>query len=293
MNIVFAAAESVPFTKVGGLADVVGTLTVELHRMGHRVKLLLPHHGAIDDERHGIEQIDSFKMPWHGGEAEVSVGHTTSSGVPVYLQRCWPYFTPGETFVYSDDEGIDVGRFLFFSSAALAFTSRLANEEHWQPDLFHVHDWHTGLIPYLLRRVYYADDVLSRAAVLLTIHNMKYQGWGVGWHLHEAGLPPVDHSLLHAMDKTNNSLAVGLAYSTALNTVSPRYAQEIKEESGGYGLDGLLEARQAHLSGILNGIDTDRWNPTASDAVPDPFDGAPLDARAASKRAQQERLRLP
>jgi starch synthase len=203
------------------------------------------------------------------------------------------YFASGESWVYSHDEGIDVGRFLFFAAAGLRLAKLLVERENWRPNVIHVHDWHTGTVPYLLRHLYADDPALQNVAVLFSIHNMKYQGWGVNWHLEKAGIPPVDSPLLKAMGRADNCLAVGLQYSTMLSTVSPHYAEEIAAPDGGFGLDGLVHARMSRITGILNGIDVERWNPTTSTVIEAPFDSETLDRRAKNKLALQQGLGLP
>ncbi len=293
MNIVFLAAECAPFAKVGGLGDVIGALPATLARMGHSVRVMLPHHGSIDDASHGIQPYETFKMKWNGGVTRVEVSAADRDGVTFYFIRGWPFFARNETFLYHADEGIDVGRFLFFAAAALQLTRRLAARHHWRPDIFHAHDWHAGALPYLLHQVYPEDPVLGQAASLFSIHNMQYQGWGLGWHIVRAGLPPVEHPLLLSMGKTDNMLATGLAYSTMLSTVSPRYGQEIATPEGGFGLDGLIHARSKHLVGILNGIDYARWNPATSEHLAVKYDVTSLEQRKQDKRALQAEMGLP
>jgi starch synthase len=121
---------------------------------------------------------------------------------------------------------------------------------------------------------------------------MRYQGWGPGWHFEQAGIPPVDHPLLQAMGRTDNSLAIGLTYATMLNTVSPTYAEEITSDLGGFGLDSLLHARLSRLVGVLNGIDTERWNPANSVDLIQPFDVDTLEKRVRNKTGLQAELGL-
>ncbi|NDJ53843.1 MAG: glycogen synthase [Chloroflexi bacterium] len=293
MNILFIAAEAAPFVKVGGLADVVGSLPASLLRLGHNPRVIIPHHGTIDDVKHGIEPLESFDIPWMGGTAQVEVSVVRQDDVPIYFLRAWPYFQPDQKFVYDHDDGMNIGRFLFFCFAALHYAAKLAEEDDWRLDIAHIHDWHTALVAYLLARVFSDHPVLGRVPSILTIHNMRYQGWGVGWHLSNAGLPPVDHGLLNAMDRANNTLAIGLAYSTMITTVSPRYAQEILEPEGGYGLDSLLHARLSRLVGILNGIDVQRWDPEHSAGVPTHFTADQVAHRRENKLALQREVGLP
>jgi len=293
VNILFIAAECAPFVKVGGLGDVVGALPTAIHDLGHSVRVFLPHYGAIDDEHFGVENCQSFPMRWNDADVAVEVACVEKDGVPHYLLRGWPIFAAEHPAIYHLDEGMDVGRFLFFSAASLAFVKELVRDEGWKPDIYHVHDWHTAYVPYLLQAIYDKDTVLGKSPTLFSIHNMRYQGWGLGWHLDRAGIPPVDHPLLQAMGRTDNSLAIGLAYSTMLNTVSPTYAEEITTDLGGFGLDGLLHARLSRLVGVLNGIDTDRWSPSNSVDLIQPFDVKTLDRRVRNKTGLQAELGLP
>ncbi len=294
MNVLFLAAECAPFVKVGGLGDVVGTLPQVLNRLGgHDVRVMIPHHGVIHDSRYGIRLRETAPLMWNGAETLVEVSTVEREGVPIYLLRGWPFFSSDETFIYHLDEGIDAGRFLFFIGAALDLTRRLAAREGWRPDLVHIHDWHTALTSYLLERPYADDPVIGRLPTVLSIHNMMYQGWGIGWHIARAGLPPVDHPLLRAMGRSDNALAIGIAYSTMLSTVSPTYAHEITTMEGGYGLDGLVHARLQRLVGVLNGIDMIRWNPATSSAVAVPYDLDTLARRAGNKPALQAAVGLP
>ncbi len=289
MNIVFTAAECTPYVKVGGLADVVGTLPPILSKLGHPTTVIIPHHGLI---KAAIKKVAELEVTWMGNNTTLEISHSRREAVDTYFIRGWPYISGHEDFVYHHDEGTNVGRFLFFCYAALEWVRELARSQNWQPDIIHVNDWHTAMIPYLLKQVYADDPVLGQIATLFTIHNMRYQGWGLDWHLARAGFPPVENSLLHAIGKVNNSLAVGLAYSTMLNTVSPQYAQEIINTDEAYGLDGLLQARQSRLSGILNGIDPARWDPAVNAVIDTPYDSAHLGKKVENKLALQAELGL-
>ena len=293
LNILFVAAESAPFVKVGGLGDVVGSLPPVLRRLGHAVRVIIPHHGAIDDTSFDLRSWGTFDMIWNADVTHVEVASAEYNDTLFYFVRGWPFFAPHETFIYHDNTGIDIGRFLFFCTASLELTRLIADKEGWVPDLFHIHDWHTSPLPFLLARVNQDDPILAQAPTLLSIHNIQHQGWGLGWHLYRAGLPIVDHPLLHATGKVDCTLAVGLAYSTILSTVSPRYAQEIMSPEEGYGLDGLIHTRSSRLTGILNGIDTDTWNPRNGRDIHAPYDENTLEKRALNKRMVQQELGLP
>jgi starch synthase len=292
VNILFVAAESTPYVKVGGLADVVGTLPRALNRIGQDVRVILPHHGPIDDQRFDLHPYATFQMDWNEDSVLVEISCAIHGDVTTYFLRGAPFFDPSETFVYSQDEGIDVGRFLFFTAAALRLAEYFIKREGWITDIFHAHDWHTGTLPYLLTTLYKDDVHLGNAASVFSIHNLRYQGWGIGWHLDRASLPPIAHPLLQSTGNTDNSLAIGLAYSTTLSTVSPTYAQEITQPDSGDGLDSVLHARSTRLTGILNGIDEQRWNPATSPNIAANFDGNTLASRVKNKLALQAQVGL-
>jgi starch synthase len=292
LNVLFATAECFPLVKVGGLADVAGSLPAAMRALGHDVRIALPHHGPIDDAAHDVHPLMRFDMPWGRRLITVQVSEAEVGGVPVYLLRGGSFFVPEDDFVYGPDADADVGRFLFFSAAALELARCLSNESDWRPDMIHANDWHAAALPYLLAHLSH-DDPLDGTASLLSIHNMAYQGVGLMRHLKKAGLPQVKHPLLRADDLADNSLAVGLAYADVLNAVSPRYAQEIQEPDNGHGLEDLLRARSSCLVGILNGIDTDFWNPANPDVVAAPYDVHNLQHKVANKTALQEQLGLP
>ncbi|HEX2907173.1 MAG TPA: glycogen synthase, partial [Phototrophicaceae bacterium] len=180
-----------------------------------------------------------------------------------YFIHGWPFFGD-EHQVYSTWEW-DVPRFMFFSQAAMAVAWELRRRESWFPDVFHVNDWHTGLISFLLHesRFYPTWD---QVASVMSIHNLAYQGDHAGGWMWELGVPGRNHPDLMDQDLSDNLMGISLAYSDKLTTVSPRYATEIQYPYMGYGLDGLIRSRVNDLTGILNGIDMQAMNPET-----DPF----------------------
>jgi starch synthase len=292
LNVLFATAECFPLVKVGGLADVAGTLPVAMRALGHDVRIALPHHGPIDDAAHDVRPLMRFDMPWGRQLITVQVSETEVGGVPIYLLRGGPFFVSDDDFVYGPDADADVGRYLFFSAATLELARCLSSESDWHPGVIHANDWHAAALPYLLAHLAH-DDPLDATASLLSIHNMAYQGIGLTRYLEKAGLPQVKHPLLRADDLADNSLAVGLAYADMLNAVSPRYAQEIQKPDNGHGLEDLLRARSSRLVGILNGIDTDFWNPANPDMVAAPYEAHDLQRKAVNKSVLQDELGLP
>lgn len=280
MKILFVAAEALPFAKVGGLADVASSLPAALQQLGHEVRLVLPHYGVIDDATCGVEPLIRFEL----NNVEVIASQAESHGVPVCLVRGGSFFSPDENSVYLDGDAANNRRYLFYCRAVLAMLPYLG----WDPDVIHLHDWHTGVLPYLL-----AESSLASIPTLLTLHNLAYQGSGMNSALDEIGLPRPRHPLLKKLDSAGNALAIGVAYTTLLNTVSPRYAQEILQPENAYGLHPLLRARADSLVGILNGLDTDLWDPCNEHALIAPYDVNSLERKVLNKRALQEKVGLP
>jgi starch synthase len=289
MNVLFVAAEAAPFAKTGGLADVVGSLPKMLRQQGIDARVIIPQYGTIDWERFGIEELFSFKLPSRTGTAQVHIAHTEWEGVPIYFLGSWPFFAGGD-YLYTTTDW-DIPRYIFFSQAVLGAAWEMNNRLDWFPDVFHVHDWHTGLIPFLLEESRYHEK-WARTASMITIHNLGYQGWEAGGFLRDAGIPDRTHADLVYQDKADNLFAIGLAYADELTTVSPRYAEEIQFPRFGEGLEGLIRVRQNDLYGILNGIDTSKINPAADPHITQHYTHDTLDKRIQNKRALQQEIGL-
>ncbi len=259
MNVLFVSAEVDPFAKVGGLADVVGSLPKALRSQGIDARVLMPYYAFIDQSRYNIWHLFSFQFERQSGVEYVDLYGTEYNGVPIYFLRAQPYFGQERT-VYGNWD-TDVPRFMFFCQAALEAASAMGNHLNWFPDLFHVNDWHTGLIPFLIDLRRGVDERWRRTGTLLTIHNMAYQGDHVGGWTWMLGIPARHQPDLQRLDLGDNRRAMAIAYSDIITTVSPRYAVEIQFPYQGYGLQNLLRTRVLDLYGIINGIDTDLWNP--------------------------------
>jgi starch synthase len=258
INVLLVSAEADPFAKVGGLADVAGSLPKALRRLGVDARVVMPCYGFIDKQRYQIQSSFKFRLPRNSGTTEVEVFTTVHNEVPYYFLRGWPYFGD-ETSVYGD-WGIDMGRFVFFNQAVMEFATEFRRRFAWFPDVIHVHDWHTGLLPFLISENRY-DPNWAPVSTMMTLHNMAYQGDNAGGWLYQEGIPARSHPELVSRGLSDNMLAMGIAYSDVVTTVSPRYAVEIQYPYMGYGLDGLIRSRLTDLRGILNGIDLDQWNP--------------------------------
>ncbi len=261
MQIVFAASESLPFAKTGGLADVVGALPKEILKLGHEVAVYLPLYAAVRPHLSGDLKyaIRSITIPFpHGNRFAGIVDGGQRDGVKFYFVDCPELFDRQGLYGNNGDSyGDNAERFGLFCRAVLEAAKIIG-----VPDIFHVHDWQAALIPVLLRSVYSADPLLKNCGTVLTIHNAAYQGWFPPATTEQLLLPWE----LFTYDKlehfnTFNFLKGGIVYTDALTTVSRRYAEEIQTPEFGSGLDGALRQRQADLHGILNGVDYTEWDP--------------------------------
>lgn len=283
LNVLFASAEAAPFAKVGGMADVVGSLPAALRRLGVDARVIMPYYGFINPDKYGIQFAFDFWFPRKTGAVLTRVYRAEVDGVPFYLVRGWPYFGD-ESSTYTE-WGWDVPRFLYLSQVCMAVAWELRGREGWFPDVYHVNDWHTGLIPFLLS-LSRGDSAWAGVGSILSIHNMAYQGEHVGGWMFELGIPGRNQPDLVYQDKTDNLMGIALAYSDIITTVSPRYAIEIQYPYMGYGLDGLVRTRIDDLYGILNGLDVEMWNPATDKLLVSNFDADNFVSRRGPNKAQ-------
>jgi starch synthase len=290
LKILFITAEAEPFAKTGGLADVSGSLPKALHRLGHDVRIAMPAYQNIEAANQtgkwDIGTMPGFlSVPIRGGILPTGVFRTEIPGtsVPVLFIAERSLFDRPKIYGYDDDPY----RFSFFARAALELISAL----HWKPDVIHAHDWHAAPALAWLANNGQADERYRGIASLFTIHNLTYQGrssWDVLSYL---GIQT--HQLVEERYGEVNFMARGIYHSTLINTVSPTYAREILTPDKGASLDGLLRTRHYDLHGILNGLDTEIWNPTMDKNLVKPFRPSELENRIENKRALQVRLGLP
>src|SRR6202451_4323891 len=260
MNIVFAASEGVPFSKTGGLADVVGALPRALAALGHHVSLYLPRYRQtkLADP---ATVVRSVTVPFDDQYRFASVVSGGSQGgvrfyfveYPPYFDRAALYRTPGGD--YPDN----AERYALFSRTVLEASKILG-----VPDIFHCHDWQSALIPVLLRTVYARDPAFRDVGTFFTIHNMGYQGLFSPDTLPLLMLP-WDLFTMSKMEFFGqvNFLKGALTYSDFITTVSRKYSQEIQTAEYGFGLEGVLRDRASTVTGILHGVDYDEWSPQA------------------------------
>ncbi|WP_159561147.1 glycogen synthase GlgA [Streptococcus halichoeri] len=288
MKVLFVAAEGAPFAKTGGLGDVIGALPKSLVKHGQEVAVILPYYDMVDYNYHDqVEDVLSFDIQVGWRRQYVGLKKIIKEGVSFYFIDNQYYFFRGH--VYGDwDDG---ERYAFFQLAALESMERIG----FIPDILHVHDYHTAMIPYLLREKYHWISAYRSIKTVFTIHNIEFQGQfdpGMLGDLFGVGNERYLDGTLRWHDCLN-WMKAGVLYADQVTTVSPTYAKEIRTPAFGKGLDQLMRMEAGKLSGILNGIDTELFNPETDNLIPYHYTVADLSGKAKNKQALQERLGLP
>ncbi len=257
-KILFAASESVPFIKTGGLADVVGSLPKNFNKDEFDVRVVLPKYACMKEEwKEKLVYKTNFFIDYNWRSRYVGIFETELDGIKIYFIDNEEYFN-GPT-PYTNNGLWDIERFGFFSKAVL----RILPVIDFKPDVIHCHDWQTGLVPVYLDHIRMAEEYYRGIKTVMTIHNLKFQGvWGTKEVRDITGLPDYyfTSDKLEAYNDAN-LLKGGIVYADKVTTVSDTYAEEIKVPFYGERLDGLMNARSNSLSGIVNGIDYDEYNP--------------------------------
>jgi starch synthase len=291
MNILLAAAEAAPFAKVGGIGDVIGSLPKALNQISLDARVILPLYGSINHDKYSVRYMFSFPFTRRNGTAEVHVFTAEHNDTTFYFVKSWPFFGDEKT-VYTEWSW-DMPRFIFFNQVVPVVAWELKQRAGWFPDVIHVNDWHTGLIPFLIAERRDRPE-WAHVGTVLTIHNMGYQGPHAGGWLWDVGVSGRHHPDLVYQDLTDNLLAIGIAYADKISTVSPRHAIEIQYPYMAYGLEHLIRSRVDDLEGILNGLDMAEWNPAIDKRIFANFDSDNfVEKRPPNKRNLQERLGLP
>ncbi|MDN3018126.1 glycogen synthase GlgA [Paenibacillus sp. BSR1-1] len=256
MKVLFAVSECGPFAKSGGLADVAGSLPKELKSLGTDVRVILPKYGTIsDDYKNEMKKVKEFTVQVGWRNQYCGIEELTHQGVTFYFVDNEYYFKREGLYGYYDDGE----RFAYFNRAVLEAIEEL----NFFPDVLHCHDWHTGMIPYLLRSEYYKRKGYGLIRTVFTIHNLQFQGIFPKEVLGD--LLGMDYQSFHPdhleFFGNVNFMKGALVAADTITTVSPTYKSEIQTPTYGEKLEGLLKARNEDLLGILNGIDDEFYNP--------------------------------
>ncbi len=286
-RVLMVTPELAPFVKVGGLADMVASLSKALAGRGHDVRVVLPRYAGLRGTADAKPLDEPLIVRLGGHEAYARVWETRLPGTAVvcYLLEHNAYFDAETVYVGPTGNEVDnERRFTFFARAALDLCGYLG----WMPDVLHGHDWPAGLVPVYLNTTDLARPA-GRAASVFTLHNMQHQGCFHRSLIDFAGLPPeVFRSDCLEAQGGVNLLKGAIHNATKITTVSPTYAAEIQQPEGGFGLHNLLRFRSDDLVGVLNGIDETEWDPATDPLVPARFSAADLGGKAVCKRALQE-----
>ena len=295
IRVLFLAAEADPFVKVGGLADYAGSLPRALSQLSPTitkqrkldVRLAIPDHGQIDHKKWGIKHLLDFNIREKGKPVSARVFTATSQDMPVYFisrksreSKKHPVYLPKDKF--------NGRKFGFYSIAALELLKVLK----WPADILHANDWHTSFSIIKLAQVKEKDSFFTKTKSLLTIHNLAYMGGGSEKTLDDFNLNPVDEPHLPPWAH-RQPLPMAISLADAIVAVSPSYAREIKTPQFGYGLEKMLQQRGKSVSGILNGIDYQRWNPSTDACIAEQYYVENLEVRKSNKSYLQNKFGLP
>lgn len=290
LKILFLAAEAEPFVKVGGLADYAQELPQALTKLGVDIRVMMPRYRDENHTGYTFARVgNTIPVPVGAREESAHVLLSTSGDFPIYQIWNDQYFSNRhKVYGFNDDQQ----RFVFFSRAVIA----AINSIDWKPDIIHANDWHTapviawlktyGLKPVTDRRIY------GNISTLFTIHNLAYQGIAGRLILSFGRMTELPHLSVEPPGKVN-WLAQGFHHSDIVNTVSPTYAREIVETEIGVTLKPLLQVKQNHLFGILNGIDTHKWDPEHDNSLMQNYGIDDVKMRDVNKTALQRDLGIP
>jgi starch synthase len=292
MRILLTSSEIHPYSKTGGLADMVGALGKALARAGHEARVVTPLYRGIRERFPQMRRVDwEFDLPLGDRRVPAALWALESgTGLTVYFIQQPDFFDRAGLYLENDISYPDnAERFIFLSKCV----THLARYLPWRPDIVHVHDWQTALVPVLLRQQR-AEGWGNPPPACLTIHNLAYQGIFPPGAFALTNLPQ-DYFDLTSLEFYGqlNCLKAGIVFADVITTVSPRYAREIMTEEFGHGLDGLLRQRRKRLLGILNGVDYDEWNPAHDPFLARSYSLARPAGKAACKLALQQELGLP
>ncbi|GMB09908.1 glycogen synthase GlgA [Thermolongibacillus altinsuensis] len=287
MKILFVVSECVPFVKSGGLADVAGALPKELKRLGTDIRIMLPKYGLISETyRSKMKKIAQLVVRVGWRRQYCGIECLEYEGITYYFVDNEYYFKRDSLYGHYDDGE----RFAYFCRAVLDSLPAIA----FKPDVLHCHDWHTGMIPFLLREEYKKNSFYAGMKTVFTIHNLQFQGIFPREILGDLlNLSDRYFSIEHLEFYGNVSFMKGaLVSADFITTVSPTYKEEIQTAYYGEKLDGLLRERCSHVVGILNGIDDDVYNPRKDPYIAVPYDASTIARKGINKHALQQKFGL-
>jgi starch synthase len=292
LRICFIASEIAPLAKTGGLADVSGALAKYLHAAGHDLRVFMPLYRQVDTTQLELWPVEFLQdkllqLGPHQFRYSVVTARLPGASTMIYLIDCPALFQRESLYSNAHDEHL---RFIALTHAALQCCQHMG----FAPHVVHCNDWHTALAPLLLRTVYAWDSLFHGTRSLITLHNLGYQGmfrrdWAGDTGLGDA----VSH--LDYVESTQgrvNPLKEGILHADHVSTVSPTYAREIQTPEHGWGLDAVLRERAGVLTGILNGVDYEDWDPRHDRYLPQHYSADKLEGKAAIKQALLERCGL-
>ena len=299
LNIVMAASEAVPYAKTGGLADVVGALSLELAKLKHQVTLIVPDYRNLTSSR-SRQPVMQLALPMLETTFKVTVEEEIvpvdqgTSSLRVWFLRYDPYFDrPG---LYQDnhhDYPDNLERFTLFCRGVLEMLRVLVGVRGERVDVLHLHDWQTALCAVYLKASHHEYQELETVKTILTLHNIGYQGIFPGHQFIKTGLPPSLFTLSGIeFYGAMNCLKGGIIFSDAVSTVSPTYAKEILTAEYGCGLEGVLATRADRIQGITNGIDVTVWDPEHDPDLPARYGAADLSGKRVCKQSLQREFGL-
>lgn len=292
LKVLFVASECAPYAKCGGLGDVVASLPKALRRLGVDARVAIPLYDSIDRAKFGLEAEPSCLANCGQGEVNgCGVWRATADGgVPIWFIEHNRFFARGGIY---DDRGTEFGDNAFRFGLLCMAAAQLCRDRNWIPDVVHVHDWPTAVLPALLDAWRKAGTPLGRAGSVLTIHNQSYQGYAHASAMGYLGLGP-EYFTADALESWGkiNLLKGGIAFADAITTVSPTYAKEILSEPGGNGLASYLQRRAGDFEGILNGADYDVWDPESDRKIPATYGANSLIGKGLCKQELQAQMGL-
>ncbi len=295
-KILFVASEAAPFVKVGGLGEVMHSLPKALRELGYDARIMIPKYATIDTKKFNLKPEIYGIKPYNGEDDPYDLlvsnvlKYEDQNGWPIayFLENMEYYEKRANVYGYNDD----TVRWILLSRGVLEFIKK----SKWQPDIIVASDWQAGFIPNLLRTTYKDDPDLSKIKVIFSIHNLRFQGLFDQQFVSEMDFDAGQGEIPDFFDEKIlklNGMRRGIMCADIINTVSPTYAKEILSPKYGEKLDELLIERRSVLYGILNGIDTELWNPINDSEIAVNYSAKDLDKRFENKLALQKRFSLP